>query len=36
MGEGVVRSVLISAWFGALYRIFLDNYLLAVLSDQSV
>jgi hypothetical protein len=35
-GEGVMRSVLISTQFGVLYGKFLDNYLLAVLSDQAV
>jgi hypothetical protein len=34
--EGVMRSVWISTCFRVLYGIFLDNYLLGVLSDQSV
>jgi hypothetical protein len=35
-GEGVMRSVWISTCFGVLYGKFLDNYLLAALSDQAV
>jgi hypothetical protein len=33
---GIMRSVWISTRFGVLYGKFLDNYLLAALSDQAV